>query len=86
MNTSDFTIIEQPYGSHWLHADGRHFISFYPLVEGVRAAHYQAYSSKAKPPKGRYPWTVDNRRIGRDGYGFPTLEEAMRACSEDVTA
>jgi hypothetical protein len=76
------TLVQEPYGSHWLHADGRHFVSHYEAVEGVRAEYWQAYTSKAQPPKGRMPWTVDNRRIGRDGYGYPTLEEAMRACGE----
>lgn len=79
---SDFTLIEEPHGSHWLHDDGRHFISFYEKTEGV--SYYQAYRSTAQPPKGHMPWTVDNRRLGRDGYGFPTLEAAMQACVEAV--
>lgn len=79
---SDFTQIHEPHGDHWLHADGRHFISHFEAVDGVRAEYFQTYTSKDQPPKGRMPWTVDNRRIGRDGYGFPTLEAAMQACRE----
>lgn len=79
-----FSLVHRPHGDCWLHSDGRKFICFYEGVEGVRPAYFQAYMSKAQPPKGRDPWTVDNRRIGTD-RGFPTFDEAAQA-AEAVAA
>ena len=81
---SDFTHIQEPYGDRWLNSDGLHFVSYYEAIDGVRAAYWQAYRAAQKPARGRMPWTVDNRRIGRDGYGYSTLDAAMQACVAGV--
>lgn len=75
--TGDFAIVHRPHGDCWLHKGGRAFIVFYEATD-VRAAHFMAYESKAAPPKGRYPWTVDNRRIRAD-RGFASFEDAAAA-------
>lgn len=81
MTHRDFAVIHSEHGARWLHKSGTMFISFSP-VTNVRGAHFQAYAAKDKVPAGRDPWTVDNKRLGRDGYGFPTFEAAAAAVAE----
>lgn len=40
---------------------------------------FQAYRAVRPVPKGRAPWTVDNRRIGDIDRGFSSADEAMAA-------
>ena len=40
--------------------------------------HWQAYRAVLPVPKGREPWSNDNRRIGPE-TGFKSQEEAMNA-------
>lgn len=53
------------------------WIVHYPAINNVRRAFYQSYRSCAHIPKGREPWTVDNKALGNREYGFLTLKEAM---------
>lgn len=73
-----FALVHQSHGDYWLHDNGRCFIVRYDAIPDVRAEYWQAYTSKAQPPKGRYPWTVDNRRITHE-RGVRTFEDAARA-------
>ena len=59
----------------WLHKDKPVWIVQYDAVPGIRLETFIAYRVAAPLPKGRDPWTVDNRRIGE--YG--SLVDAMRA-------
>lgn len=63
---------------YWKHKTKPVWIVFYPAVQGVRQAFYEAYKAIQPVPKGREPYSVDNRRIS-NGHGYPTLEEAMEA-------
>lgn len=72
-----FTLVHRPHGDCWLHDAKPVWIVHYPATD-VRGEHYQAYRTVAPIPKGRQPWTVDNRRIGTD-RGFATLDEAVQA-------
>lgn len=79
-NSADlFDKVERETGEVWKHKTNPVWIVFYEAVEGVRAAYYQAYRAVRPVPAGRAPWSVDNRRIGNENHGFPTLEAAMEA-------
>jgi hypothetical protein len=45
---------------------------------------WKVYFVTAPLPKGRKPWTVDNRSLNKDGYR--TLEEASKAAHELAVA
>lgn len=63
----------------WLNKTKPAWIVFYSAIEGVRASYYQAYRAVRPAPKGRAPWSIDNRLVGHPDYGYPTLEAAMQA-------
>jgi hypothetical protein len=76
-----FQQVERLCGSMcWLHETKPVFVVEYSATN-VRGRHFQAYRAVEKVPKGRNPWTVDNRRIGNES-GFQTLEEAQTAANE----
>lgn len=64
----------------WLREDKPVWIVHYPAVKGIRLAFYEAYRAIHPVPKGRDPWSIDNRRLS-DGSGFSTLQEAKAAAS-----
>ena len=68
----NFTCVSQPHGEYWLHKTQDYFITLYEKGTYSRKSVFIAYRSVV-PSRGRYPWTVDNRRFGQ----FHTLEEAM---------
>ena len=74
---SVFELVHRPYGDCWLHKDKPVWIVEYSATK-VRARHFQAYRAVQPIPKGRDPWSIDNRRIGTED-GFDTLEEAENA-------
>jgi hypothetical protein len=82
--TDHFHLVEHtgPWDMAYLHRTKHTFVIQYEKDDGMR---YQAYRAVAKVPKGRLPWTVDNRRISgrhkdldRDGY-YKSLEAALVA-------
>jgi len=79
---SNFHTVERFDGTVWMHNTKPMWIVFYPYTSNPRASYYQAYrpADYVTVPKGRMPWTVDNRRLSTDG--FNTLEEAMNAIEE----
>lgn len=64
----------------WKHKTKPVWVCHFSAIEGKHAGYYQAYRAVCPVPKGRQPWSVDNRRIGHPDHGFPTLEAAMEAC------
>lgn len=78
---AQFNEIQTPIGTTWLHTSRPVWIRYYEPIEGARLGFYQAYRAVEHVPKGRDPWTVDNRRIGHVNYGFKTLEDAMDAAN-----
>ena len=55
------------------------WIVYREKIDNTRPAHYCAYRNVAHIPKGRHPWSVDNRRIHKENKGFKTLAEAIKA-------
>lgn len=51
--------------SYFINSSLKTWVVRYPKIEGHHGLFYVAYRIKAKLPKGRMPWTVDNERIGR---------------------
>lgn len=72
-----FIRMGRPFGEVWLNAEKPIWIVEYPETHD-RARHFQVYKPVVPVPKGRDPWTVDNKRIG-DARGFKTLSDAMGA-------
>lgn len=46
---------------------------------GGNPEHWAAYKAVAPIPKGRTPWSVDNRSLSKPAIGFFSLAEAMAA-------
>ena len=66
----------------WKHEGGLHWITRYDAIPETsqmagRPEVFYAYRCAAKLPKGREPWTVDNRTLERKG--FRTIEAAAAA-------
>lgn len=76
-----FTEVQRPHGPAWLHNSGDKWIVHY---NAVSPPFYQAYRAIDTVPKGRMPWTIDNRRIGTP-HGFKTLEQAMAAVTGETS-
>lgn len=77
MNHKNFETVNRPHGSALLNRVKQMWIVEYQQSR-VRPHHWQAYQPVVSVPKGRDPWTVDNRRIGPED-GFLTLEDAVAA-------
>lgn len=75
-----FTERQRFDGPAWVRDDGRVYIVHYDDVPGHRLAFYAVYKVAAHLPRGRDPWTVDNRRIGT----AQTLDEAMEVARKEA--
>lgn len=75
---SGFSKVEYLGMDHYLHSSSTVWVVFYP---NANKPHYQAFKAVEEVPEGRLPWTVDNRRIGKEGVGYPTLGGAIEAAS-----
>ena len=76
MNAPDFAPVERSHGVVWLNLNAPVWIRRYEAVSGIREEEFRIYKSVEKIPKGRHPWSVDNRCVG--GV-FRTLELAIEA-------
>jgi hypothetical protein len=82
---ADFEVIERPTGEVLLHRSEHVWIVHYDTFSGPHPAVYRAYRAVERVPKGRWPWTVDNRAIGsRDGV--LTLAEAVALARDSIKA
>ena len=78
MESNEFELVPRQHQSDaWVHKEKAVWIIEYRETRN-RAKHYQAYRAIHPVPKGRMPWTIDNRRIGSED-GFQTLTQAMEA-------
>ena len=77
--TAGFFAVQRPcdLSPVYLHNEKPVWVVQYDATE-VRPEHWQGYYAVAPVPKGRMPWSVDNRRIGTE-RGFPSLEAAITA-------
>jgi hypothetical protein len=76
-----FNKVERDCGFVWMHDSAPVWIVKYDAITTGphrRAAFYQAYRAVQPVPKGRMPWSIDNRRIGTED-GFATLTAAQQA-------
>lgn len=75
---NNYTQVERVCGSPcWQHNAKHVFVVEYAATRN-KAPHWQAYRAIQPVPKGRKPWTIDNRRIGSED-GFQTLDDALHA-------
>lgn len=74
----NFKRVYRATGSVIMHATKPVWIVRYGDYERGGTKFWQAYRAVDTLPKGRMPWTVDNRRIGTD-KGFKTLRDALNA-------
>lgn len=72
-----FHLVDRGCGTVLVHDTLPAWIVHYPAIANVRREFYQAYKSCAHIPKGRDPWTVDNKAIGNREHGFLTLADAI---------
>lgn len=79
MTQQGFTQVDRNAGTTWLCDTRPVWVVHYPTTP-ARNEFYQAYKAIQPVPRGRMPWTVDNRRIGTD-QGFRTLQDAMGAAA-----
>lgn len=82
MTHPEFDIFERESGKVWLHKSKPVWIVFYDAIEGLRLSRYEAYRSVNRVPKGREPWSVDNKALSPHKDGFRTIEEAFAAAVE----
>ena len=75
---SNFTLVERETGKVWLHNDKPVWVVHYECTDR-RDDFWQGYKAVQRVPKGRMPWSIDNRRIGPEKRGFRTLGEALKA-------
>ena len=80
-----FTQVDRDWIDTWLHSDKPVWIVRYDAVPGIRLECWHAYRSVKAPPKGRLPWTVDNKSIG-SADGFSSLESAIEAAEAWLSA
>lgn len=80
----DWISTDRPTGEVLKHAREPYWVVHYGETNRM-GEHWQAYKAIAHIPKGREPWSVDNRRIGPDS-GFKSLEEAKQAVEQCLTA
>lgn len=77
MSLENYTQVERLHGSTcWLHNTKNVWIVEYQASR-IRPHHYQTYKAVQPVPKGRMPWTIDNRRMGPED-GIETLEQAAK--------
>lgn len=75
MTPENYTLVERPHGSCLLHNTKPVWIVEYSATQ-IRPRHWQTYKAMHKVPKGRDPWTINNRRVGPEN-GIATLEQAV---------
>ena len=75
---NNFTLVKRETGKAWLHNDKPVWVVHYKCADR-RDDFWQAYKAVQHVPKGRMPWSIDNRRIGPEKRGFKTLGEALKA-------
>lgn len=80
MSAKLFKKVNRPIGACLLHVSRPVWIVKYDAIKNLRAAFWQVYRTTVPVPKGRAPWSIDNRRIGTE-RGYPTLAAAMRAAA-----
>ena len=78
-----FITAQSPTGPILMHPAKPVWVVEYPATQ-IKPRFWQAYRAVAPVPRGRMPWTVDNRRIGTEA-GFPSSEAAVTA-AQQVTA
>ena len=80
MSGHQFTHIQTTHTRQhiWLHASGTRWVTGYEPI-GDRTQTFRAYRAIEHVPKGRLPWTVDNRHIGGS---YRTLDAALTAVLE----
>lgn len=74
-----FKKVQRVDGEVFAHKSAPVWVVHYPATD-ARAEHWNAYRAVAHLPRGRDPWTVDNRRLEKDGYR--TLKAALHAAHE----
>ena len=77
-----FTLAPQCPGSDgedtWVHETAPIWIRLYRAIEGIRSHRiYRVYVATVPVPKGRQPWSVDNKSAGT----YRTLRDAISAAS-----
>lgn len=80
---AEWITTNRPTGEVLKHASAPIWIVHYGPTNRM-GEHWQAYRAIAYIPKGRDPWSVDNKRIGPDS-GFRSLEEAKQAAEQCLT-
>lgn len=79
---ADFQVVERETGLVLKHRTAHVWIGHYECT-GMKPSFYCAYRAVAHVPKGRDPWTIDNRRIGSPD-GVRTLAEAVALCRSAI--
>ena len=74
---SEWIETDRPHGVCWVHSEKPVWVVHYGQTNRM-GEHWQAYKAVAHIPKGRQPWTVDNRRLGGEN-GFSSFEAAKQA-------
>lgn len=59
-----FTEKQSCVGPHWVRDDEMVFIAHYEEILGHHREFWAIYRVVERKPKGRDPWTVDNRNVG----------------------
>jgi hypothetical protein len=75
----EFELVKRPHGDCVRMTGQPIWIVYYGPVDGYRTERWYAFKSVERIPKGRDPWTVDNRRLCKGG-GFLTFRDAVAAC------
>lgn len=78
-----FNKVERFDGVVWVHESQPVWVVKYDAISKGphrRAAFYQAYRACQSVPKGRAPWSVDNKRVGQE-HGFASLHAATSAAA-----
>lgn len=75
-----FRYIDRGGTDCWLHSSCEVWATRYEAIPGFRDYDvFYAYRAVERVPRGRMPWTVDNRSIGSKSEPFRTLAAAADA-------
>ncbi len=75
MSLENYTTVDRQHGSCLLRNDKPVWIVEYSETR-TRPKRWQVYEPMHPVPKGRDPWTINNRRLGPED-GIATLEQAV---------
>lgn len=75
---SKWTFHDDPHHPAWVYQDSAAWVRHFEATN-VKPSHWQAYRTTEKHKQGRVPWGHQNARIGVEGVGFNSLEEAIKA-------